>query len=97
MSQHTFDIAQLRELETTLSNLVQYCTDLETHAAGATAAATGQWSGVASVEFLTRVQTWQVGAVSLRAFAEDLKTWAGDAATAYETAQTDTQTMWASL
>lgn len=97
MSQHTFDIAKLRELETTLSNLVDYCTDLETHAAGATAAANAQWSGIASVEFLTRVQTWQVGAISLRAFAEDLNTWAGEAATAYETAQTDTQTMWASL
>lgn len=97
MSQHTFDIAQLRELESTLSGLVGYCSDLEAHAAGATAAATAQWAGVASTEFLTTVQTWQVGAVALRAFAEDLKTWAGAAATAYETSQTDTQTMWASL
>lgn len=96
MSLHTFDIAQLRELETALNQLVGYCTDLETHAAGATAAANAQWAGVASVEFLGLVQTWQVGATALRTHAEDLKKWVGEAATVYEAAQNDNRTMWAS-
>jgi uncharacterized protein YukE len=96
VSLHTFDIGQLRELETALNNLITYCTDLETHAAGATAAASGVWSGVANVEFLGRVQTWQIGASALKAHAEDLKTWISEAATGYEAAQTDNSTMWAS-
>lgn len=95
MSKHTFDTTQLRELESTLSQLVTFCSDLEAHAAGATAAASGQWAGIASTEFLGRVQTWQIGAASLRAYAEDMKTWAGVAAGAYEAAQSDTSTMWA--
>lgn len=97
MSLHTFDVAQLRELKGALADLVGYCSDLETHAAGATAAANAQWSGVASTEFLARVQTWQVGAIALRAHAEDLETWADAAASAYESAQNDNQSMWASL
>ena len=95
MSLHTFDTAQLRELESALSQLVTYCSDLEAHAAGATAAVSSQWVGIANTEFVGRVQTWQVGAAALRAHAEEMKTWAGQAATAYETSQTNTSTMWA--
>lgn len=95
MSMHTFDLAQLRELENALTQLVAYCTDLESHAAGATAAASAQWAGVSSVEFLSRVQTWQVGAAAMRAHAEELQTWVGNAAGAYEAAQNDNRTMWA--
>ncbi len=96
MSLHTFNIAELRELETALGQLIAYCTDLETHASGATAAANAQWSGVASVEFLNLVGTWQVGATALRQHAEDLKTWVAEAATVYEDAQNANRTMWAS-
>ncbi|KAA9149592.1 hypothetical protein F6B41_21950 [Microbacterium lushaniae] len=96
MSLHTFDLAELRELETALDNLITYCTDLETHAAGATAAANAQWAGVASVEFLGLVGTWQLGAAAIKAHAEDLKKWVGEAASVYEAAQNSNRTMWAS-
>ncbi|HVL63043.1 MAG TPA: hypothetical protein VM430_16755 [Microbacterium sp.] len=95
MSVHTFDIAELRDLRRALSDLVGYCQDLEAHAAGATAGASAQWSGVANVAFVERVQTWQIGAVALRAGAESLEAWAGDAVTIYEGSQSDTKGMWA--
>lgn len=96
MSAHTFDIAELRDLHRVLGDLVGYCRDLEAHAAGATAAADAQWSGIANAEFLQRAQTWQLGAIALRGGAEALEEWAADAVDAYDAAQSGASRMWAS-
>lgn len=91
---HTYETADIRGLESALKQLHGYCTELQTHAAGATGAVSAQWSGIANTEFVTCVQTWQVGASLLTSYAEYLATWAGEAATQYETAQSSVGSMW---
>lgn len=92
---HTYETADLRGLEAALKQLHGYCGELQAHALGATGAVSAQWSGLANVEFVTTVQTWQVGASILTAHAESLALWAGEAATQYESAQTSATGMWA--
>ncbi|MCS3442559.1 hypothetical protein [Microbacterium phyllosphaerae] len=91
---HTYETADIRGLESALKQLHGYCTELQTHAAGATGAVSAQWSGIANTEFVNCVQTWQVGASLLTSYAEYLATWAGEAATQYETAQSSVGSMW---
>jgi uncharacterized protein YukE len=92
--EHTYETADIRGLESALTQLQGYCADLQAHAAGATGAVSAQWSGLANTEFVNRVQTWQVGASLLTAHAEFLALWAGDAATQYESAQSAASSMW---
>jgi len=91
---HSYETADIRGLETALQQLQGYCAELQAHASGATAALSAQWSGLASAEFINRVQTWQVGAGVLTSHAEYLALWAGIAATQYEAAQAATKSMW---
>lgn len=91
---HTYETADIRGLESALTQLQGYCAELQAHASGATGALSAQWSGMASNDFVNCVQTWQVGATILTSFAEYLATWAGDAATQYETAQSSVGAMW---
>ncbi|MFT4220235.1 MAG: hypothetical protein QM611_06930 [Microbacterium sp.] len=93
-AQHTYETSDIRGLESALKQLQGYCAELQAHAMSATGAVSAQWSGLANVEFVNRVQAWQVGAVSLTGHAEYLALWAGDAASQYEAAQRSTQSMW---
>lgn len=95
-STHSYETSDLRALEQALKQLHGHCSDLQSHASGASGAVSGAWSGIASAEFITCVQTWQVGAYSITAHAEFLATWAGEAATQYETAQSSVGSMWGS-
>ncbi|SEC22370.1 MULTISPECIES: hypothetical protein [Microbacterium] len=91
---HTYETADIRGLESALKQLHGYCSELQAHAASATGAVSAQWSGIANTEFVNCVQTWQVGATILTSYAEYLATWAGDAATQYESAQSSVGSMW---
>lgn len=91
---HSYETADLRELETALTQLQGHCSDVRAHAAGAGTALSGTWSGLASAEFITTVQTWQVGAFSITDHANFLAQWAGHAATSYEDAQSAVGRMW---
>ncbi|GAB3632176.1 hypothetical protein ACNPNP_14030 [Microbacterium sp. AGC85] len=93
--QHTYETGDIRGLESALKQLQGYCSDLQAHAMAATAAVDSQWQGVANAEFVNSVQVWQVGASVLTSHAEFLATWAGAAATEYETAQTSMTSNWA--
>lgn len=92
--EHTYETADIRGLETALQQLHGFCADLQAQATAAASMATAAWSGIASVEFLGRVQTWQAGATALTMHAEMLALWAGEAATQYETAQASSTGMW---
>lgn len=91
---HTYETADLRGLETALTQLKGYCEELQAHAISATTAVSAQWSGIANIEFVGAVQTWQVGATVLTGHADYLAGWAGEAATQYETAQSSAAGMW---
>lgn len=91
---HTYETADLRGLESAMQQLQGYCAELQAHAAGATGAVSAQWSGIANNEFVSTVQTWQVGATVLTSFAEYLALRAGGAATQYESAQSAVTGMW---
>lgn len=93
--QHTYEAGDIRGLESALKQLQGYCGDLQAQAMGATAAVDAQWQGIANAEFLNAVQVWQVGATILTGHAEFLATWAGEAATQYETAQSSLTSNWA--
>lgn len=93
--QHTYETGDIRGLESALKQLQGYCGDLQVQAMAASSAVGGQWQGLANAEFVNAVQVWQVGATILTSHAEYLATWAGEAASQYETAQTSMTSNWA--
>lgn len=92
---HEYETGDIRGLESAMNQLQGHCSDLQMHAMAASAALGGQWQGIANTEFLNSVQTWQVGASILTAHAEFLATWAGEAASQYEEAQSNMTSQWA--
>lgn len=92
---HEYETGDIRGLESALKQLHGYCSDFQVHAMAASGAAAGQWVGMASTEFQNAVHVWQTGATLMTAHAEYLATWAGYAATQYETAQSSVTGNWA--
>lgn len=93
--EHTYETGDIRGLESALRQLQGHCGELQAQAMAASGALGGQWQGLANAEFVNAVQVWQVGASVLTAHAEFLATWAGEAATQYETAQSSMTAQWA--
>jgi len=89
MAEHQVDTGELAALANSLAEFAAYVTSFESRSMTHGGALLASWQGRASREFYGELATWAVGAKALQARADNLATWANQAALAYDQAVED--------